>query len=1245
MIDSPEIGSRKAPPPISDFRGLIGDSKMDADHEPNSIIQATEQVRPFCFEFALSKLRVRFNKESRYRRLITAEMDKTHLCYSTKDKGGIRADASIGNFSLLDPATARGDTLYGRILGLKTDLPDTSSLWKIKYETFPRQKGSSQGRLPLSSDSEMTSAVVDSEKGFVHGCDTSVVLVFSPMRFVYLQQLWLEITDYFFEGILGYEVWGKLRPDKDMEETNRVRTQKTVEGQQTNSAGSHIREHPNDSDGSDLILGSDAPGLSFLRFEIKMDSPTIVLPVSYRSPHHMRISLGNMACTNWFSGHVEGEEEEQEKDAGNEGIRMQWYNNCRVSFEDFSLTDWEETSLTTSHDRKVGMQIHVKWPIGQTSTKVIPKWNVKWSIDPIHFRLRRADYALFQHFIYYNIGEESRHLDEWNALQGLSSEELHAYKESIAVHFGYDKKDGPHTTYFIQIECDRFVIDLAASDGTKSNSNGGDVGQISCGNLNWSMKKLTDRITKQRLTCGGISLEQSSGIPEYSGFRKLLLPLQEAHSEGMSQTNDTDHYPDQRSELVYESTSRPNGDNVKSLWIHDACIYFIYGAFMHVKDFFSNLPDPEVWTRDDVSSSMQIGDRWYRIGGGGGRREADISRHLSTPEYRPSSGSHYKPLYQFRLVLISPHIVLVTDPSLPSCQAVTLKLSHLDYFYENHQAAKKLSRCFFVDGMELFTGLASAPTNVSNLSSENSLIHPLCVSFTTERVECTGTTQSNTKIGTDVVRARAAYTDLDLTADVFLALTQDLHRSGKRTEVVDKGNDFIMKDGDPEKTKAQSTSVHQKADSGLSRTSFSVLCAGFDLLVIDDSKRHFANAQKLMELSLGEMKFLQRPRHDVTMNMVDHFGSDSGFLVESAFGLKDLVLQDHLQPKRSRFRCVASSSTRAEDEDLLNEIDRAANIMRWESHAMIDDPKWGFQISPDLLRQCNFDLSGDELHWLSIRRMMSEDQLKVDYKVEMGAFNVQWNPSTVIAMQRFLGRFKKASKLKVASISNMVLQKPAQKDSCHNEQTARIGIDLRVQVNIESISLCLNKENQDRRLVKTSISLIRVTLRRDSCKSSDIQGIIGDVSAWDSDIVAPIHENNRQILATLKGGELTATKDHFLSFHYRSFKEQQNHQTLLGLRSELPKWVHSSIVSGAADGDDIDYFLSVEFASLKMIHLRERTEEILDYLSNGLPVSASCIHVPIIIYFSSTISLVLGFLCLSLTVSSTSITVLFYLLV
>ena len=1168
-------------------------------------------VRPFRFEFALSKLRVRFNKESRYRRLITAEMDQTHLCYSTKKfGGGVRADASVGNLYLIDSAAARGDTLYGRILGLKTDLPGTSSLWRIKYETFPRLMGSVERRAP-PSDTELTSVVIDNEKGSIHGCDTSVELAFSPMRFVYLQQLWLEITDYFFEGILGYEVWGKLRPsEEEMEDASRSSRRANVADQQNNPKALHERgdsNQPGQVDGN-FIHGSDAAGLSFLRFEITMDSPVLILPVSYRSPHHMRISLGNMTCSNLFSGHLEDESGENRgvADVDVARLRMQWYNNCHVSFEDFSLADWEGTSLCTNrNDETVGMQIHVKWPIGPTAPAIIPKWNVKWTIDPIQFIIRRTDYALFQHFIYYNVGEESRHLDEWNALQDLSQEELQAYKNSIAVHFGYDKKDGPHTTYFIQIECERFAIDLVAPEGSRSSNNAAGVGRISCADLIWSMKKLTDRITKQRLTCGGITLEQLSGETKYSGFRKLLLPLQEVPPEVSDDGQIGAQSLAQRSELVYESTSRPNGDNVKSLWIHDACIYFIYGAFMQIKDFFSNLPDPNVWTRDDIASSMQIGDRWYRIGGGaGGATKGSAAADVVSERRNATEERQYQPLYQFRLVLVSPRIVLVSDPSLSSCQAITLKLSHLDYLYENHQETKTLSRSFFIDGMELFTGLASAPTNANNLSSENSLIHPLCVSLTTVRVESDDTIQNETKIATDVVRARAAYTDLDLAVDVTLALTRDMSSSGTERKDVSDATSGDTTTDDKDSAMMQIPSSEQKVVSGPTDACFSASCAGFDMLVIDDSKRHFANAQKLMELSLGEMKFLRRPYQGADVELVDHFGCDSS-LVESMFGLRSLVLLDHLQPQRSRFRCVASSFATNNNEDEIG-IGKDRYSMRWKSHAMIVDPStgWGYRTSPTLLRQCDLDFAGGDPDWLAIRLVTSGDRLKVDCKVNVGAFDVQWNPSTVIAMQRFLGRFKKATKLKVASISRMVSQKTnIQKEQDLVERPARPVTDLRLRLDVESISLCLNKEHQDRRLVKTSIVFIQVTLCRDRYKSSEIQGIIGDISAWDTDLVVPIHESNRQILAVAKKAKRAATEDRFLSFHYRSFKQRENRRALLDQRLDLPQWVRSSIKGETAEDDDIDYFLNVEFASLRMIHLRDRTEEILDYLSNGLPVS------------------------------------------
>ena len=166
----------------------------------------TDRFRPAKFVFELSKLRVRFNKESRKRRLITAEMDQTNAQYSHKVSGGMKADATVGNLTLVDPSGEDGETLYSQILGLKTDgLSKDTSLWKMKYESFTR---GSEDDIAGASD-DMRAAKIDRENGRVDGVDSRVELAFSPMRFVYLQQLWLEMADYFFEGILGDAVWGR----------------------------------------------------------------------------------------------------------------------------------------------------------------------------------------------------------------------------------------------------------------------------------------------------------------------------------------------------------------------------------------------------------------------------------------------------------------------------------------------------------------------------------------------------------------------------------------------------------------------------------------------------------------------------------------------------------------------------------------------------------------------------------------------------------------------------------------------------------------------------------------------------------------------------------------------------------------------------------------------------------------------------------------------------------------------------
>ena len=174
----------------------------------------------FAAKFQLSKLRVRFNKETRLRRLVVAEMNETLIQYRSKPFGGARTVANFGNFTLLDPSKYDGSTLYGEILGLKTGADRSESMLKITHETFPRGDKSAEDRAMPNNIKEIEnidaicrdeiSVSIDSSKRCIVGCDTFISMHFSPMRFVLLQQLWMEIADYFFEGIVGYEVWGRI---------------------------------------------------------------------------------------------------------------------------------------------------------------------------------------------------------------------------------------------------------------------------------------------------------------------------------------------------------------------------------------------------------------------------------------------------------------------------------------------------------------------------------------------------------------------------------------------------------------------------------------------------------------------------------------------------------------------------------------------------------------------------------------------------------------------------------------------------------------------------------------------------------------------------------------------------------------------------------------------------------------------------------------------------------------------------
>jgi hypothetical protein len=243
-----------------------------------------------------------------------------------------------------------------------------------------------------------------------------------------------------------------------------------------------------------------------------------------------------------------------------------------------------------------------------------------------------------------------------------------------------------------------------------------------------------------------------------------------------------------------------------------------------------------------------------------------------------------------------------------------------------------------------------------------------------------------------------------------------------------------------------------------------------------------------------------------------------------------------------------------------------------------------------------------------------------NYKVKLGSLAVQWNPSTIIAIQRFLGRLRKESKTKAVQVfdqqlDDLIASKSTdstedgpvtQTDSTVTEHTSTV----RANVEIDSLTVCLNKEHQHRRLLELTFSSCQVQL--DSSENGlRVDGQLGDLCAWDSDNYnvnsldgVAILPQNRSVLKVISSVEsqvqestrpdITPNRSPFLEVHYRTFKKK-----LPGtdLQTEVPTWVQSHV----SETGDIDDFLSLTVAALQFTYLRERTEEILDYLSNGLP--------------------------------------------
>jgi hypothetical protein len=364
------------------------------------------------------------------------------------------------------------------------------------------------------------------------------------------------------------------------------------------------------------------------------------------------------------------------------------------------------------------------------------------------------------------------------------------------------------------------------------------------------------------------------------------------------------------------------------------------------------------------------------------------------------------------------------------------------------------------------------------------------------------------------------------------------------------------------------------------------------------SGRHFAGSQDLVIFSLGSVLFSRRECRSGGTAM--------------KLWLKSVELIDCLQPSNSQFRIAASSKWRvACTQSPVSDVNRSfARKMDSKTFCSRSSDLFFFEKSEDFLariegasRECFFHLWSNEQTspipgLIEVDYKLSED-LHQQYDVRIGHLVVQWNPSTIIAVQRFLGRLRKESNLISVQFNEIIGRNDQiQSSEVFGDMNGEGASAVTAHFHVESLKVCLNKEHQNRRLLEVTLSDCNATLH-ESAGGISITSDIGDLLALDTDRRKFDTFDNkfgsddvRKVLSVLSDAK-GDMKILFLHIEYRSFTKR----TASDRRVDVPRWARAQVSSP----EEIDDFLSVTLSTTRFIYLKERTEEIMDYLSNGLP--------------------------------------------
>jgi len=205
----------------------------------------------------------------------------------------------------------------------------------------------------------------------------------------------------------------------------------------------------------------------------------------------------------------------------------------------------------------------------------------------------------------------------------------------------------------------------------------------------------------------------------------------------------------------------------------------------------------------------------------------------------------------------------------------------------------------------------------------------------------------------------------------------------------------------------------------------------------------------------------------------------------------------------------------------------------------------------------------------------------------------QWNPATVIALQRFGGRLKKESTTKFGGVQPPQEKPPAAADA---PLPTYIETPTTINVLVKSLNVKLNKEHQGRRLLIVNLSSITLHITADR-NEKFVEVSLRDMLATDPS--SDVCSENRRILFTMNAN--SSNSQPLMRIKYKSRAKSSNPTTQHSSHDdEYVAKFHMSGMSSFSSAD-FDSFLQIEMGSVSFNYLHGRVAELIDYLSNGLP--------------------------------------------